>query len=100
MPSDAGSTPAVSILKQSVTTAINDFHEDLLISLRLEGLCFCLRVNHKERKVKRMGKYQLDKRSKVAAAKYQDGKKPTVSNKKERLNQLREAYLQKQQEKK
>ncbi|WP_215112989.1 alcohol dehydrogenase [Exiguobacterium sp. s63] len=47
-----------------------------------------------------MGKYQLDTRSKVAAAKYQDGKKPTVSNKKERLNQLREVYLQKQQEKK
>ena len=47
-----------------------------------------------------MGKYQLDTRSKVAAAKYQDGKKPTVSNKKERLNKLREAYLQKQQEKK
>lgn len=47
-----------------------------------------------------MGKYQLDARSKVAAAKYQDGKKPTVSNKKERLNKLREAYLQKQQEKK
>ncbi len=42
MPSDAGSTPAVSILKQSVTTAINDFHEDLLISLRLEGLYFLL----------------------------------------------------------
>ncbi|WP_031422879.1 hypothetical protein [Exiguobacterium sp. NG55] len=47
-----------------------------------------------------MGKYQLDTRSKVAAAKYQDGKKPTVSNKKERLNQLREAYLQKQKDKK
>ncbi|MGE6490769.1 alcohol dehydrogenase [Exiguobacterium sp. NPDC077395] len=47
-----------------------------------------------------MGKYQLDTRSKVAAAKYQDGKKPTVSNKKERLNKLREAYLQKQQDKK
>ncbi|WDH75123.1 alcohol dehydrogenase [Exiguobacterium marinum] len=47
-----------------------------------------------------MGKYQLDTKSKVAAAKYQDGKKPTASNKKERLNQLREAYLQKQQEKK
>lgn len=29
-----------------------------------------------------MGKYQLDMKSKVAAAKYQDGKKPAVSNKK------------------
>lgn len=48
MPSDAGSTPAVSILKQSVTTAINDFHEDLLISLRLEGLCFWLKPQRKE----------------------------------------------------
>lgn len=47
-----------------------------------------------------MGKYQLDTKSKVAAAKYQDGKKPAVSNKKEKLNQLREAYLQKKNEKK
>ena len=47
-----------------------------------------------------MGKYQLDKRSKVAAAKYQDGKKPAVSNKKDKINQLREAYLQKKSEKK
>ena len=47
-----------------------------------------------------MGKYQLDNKSKVAAAKYQDGKKPAVSNKKEKINQLREAYLKKQQEKK
>lgn len=46
-----------------------------------------------------MGKYQLDTKSKVAAAKYQDGKKPTVSNKKEKINQLREAYLQKQKDK-
>ncbi|TCI80927.1 alcohol dehydrogenase [Exiguobacterium sp. SH0S1] len=47
-----------------------------------------------------MGKYQLDHKSKVAAAKYQDGKKPAISNKKEKLNQIREAYLQKQTEKK
>lgn len=47
-----------------------------------------------------MGKYQLDTKSKVAAAKYQDGKKPSVSNKKDKLNQLREAYLQKKNEKK
>lgn len=47
-----------------------------------------------------MGKYQLDTKSKAAAAKYQDGKKPTVSNKKDKINQLREAYLQKQKEKK
>ncbi|WP_251132854.1 hypothetical protein, partial [Exiguobacterium sp. s7] len=32
--------------------------------------------------------------------KYQDGKKPAVSNKKDKLNQLREAYLQKKNEKK
>ncbi|WP_404354279.1 alcohol dehydrogenase [Exiguobacterium aurantiacum] len=47
-----------------------------------------------------MGKYQLDTKSKVAAAKYQDGKKPAVSNKKDKINQLREAYLQKQKDKK
>lgn len=47
-----------------------------------------------------MGKYQLDNRSKVAAAKYQDGKKPAVSNKKDKINQIREAYLQKKNEKK
>lgn len=47
-----------------------------------------------------MGKYQLDKRSKAAAAKYQDGKKPAVSNKKDKINQIREAYLQKKNEKK
>ncbi|WP_404284931.1 alcohol dehydrogenase [Exiguobacterium aurantiacum] len=47
-----------------------------------------------------MGKYQLDTKSKVAAAKYQDGKKPAVSNKKDKINQIREAYLQKKNEKK
>lgn len=47
-----------------------------------------------------MGKYQLDTKSKVAAAKYQDGKKSAVSNKKDKINQLREAYLQKKNEKK
>ncbi|WP_214760597.1 alcohol dehydrogenase [Exiguobacterium sp. s146] len=47
-----------------------------------------------------MGKYQLDTKSKVAAAKYQDGKKPSVSNKKDKINQIREAYLQKQKDKK
>lgn len=46
-----------------------------------------------------MGKYQLDTKSKVAAAKYQDGKKPAVSNKKDKVNQIREAYLQKKNEK-
>ena len=47
-----------------------------------------------------MGKYQLDTKSKVAAAKYQDGKKTAISNKKDKINQIREAYLLKQQEKK
>lgn len=46
-----------------------------------------------------MGKYQLDEKSKALAAKYQDGKKPAVSNKKEKLNQIREAYLKKKKEK-
>ena len=47
-----------------------------------------------------MGKYQLDTKSKVAAAKYQDGKKPAISNKKDKINQIREAYLQKKNDKK
>ncbi|TCI73375.1 alcohol dehydrogenase [Exiguobacterium sp. SH0S7] len=47
-----------------------------------------------------MGKYQLDHKSKVAAAKYQDGKKTAVSNKKEKINQIREAYFQKKNDKK
>lgn len=47
-----------------------------------------------------MGKYQLDTKSKVAAAKYQDGKKPAVSTKKDKINQIREAYLKKKNEKK
>lgn len=76
------------------------FNEDLLISLRLEGLCILKSNSSKGRQVNQMGKYQLDNKSKVAAAKYQDGKKPAVSNKKEKINQLREAYLKKQQEKK
>lgn len=46
-----------------------------------------------------MGKYQLDDKSKALANKYQDGKRPAVSNKKEKLNQIREAYLKKKQEK-
>lgn len=54
----------------------------------------------KWKQVNQMGKYQLDTKSKVAAAKYQDGKKPAVSNKKNKINQIREAYLQKKNDKK
>lgn len=46
-----------------------------------------------------MGKYQLDDKSKALAAKYQDNSKPAISNKKEKLDQIREAYLKKKQEK-
>ncbi|MFC4355130.1 alcohol dehydrogenase [Chryseomicrobium palamuruense] len=46
-----------------------------------------------------MGKYQLDEKSKALAAKYQNGKRPATSNKKEKLDQIREAYLKKKQEK-
>jgi len=46
-----------------------------------------------------MGKYQLDDKSKVAAAKYQDKNKPAVSTKKQKLDQIREDFLKKKQEK-
>ncbi|EIT87164.1 hypothetical protein A374_02884 [Fictibacillus macauensis ZFHKF-1] len=44
-----------------------------------------------------MGKYQLDQKGKVAVAKYHEKNQPVKGDKKERLEKMRAAYLNKKQ---
>ncbi|WP_313894455.1 hypothetical protein [Psychrobacillus sp.] len=44
-----------------------------------------------------MGKYQLDTKSKVAVAKYQEKHKPAKFDKKQQIEKIRAEYLEKKQ---
>lgn len=49
--------------------------------------------------MKKMGKYQLDAKSKTAVAKYHEKNQPSKFDKKQHLEKLRAEYLKKKQEK-
>lgn len=44
-----------------------------------------------------MGKYQLDTKGKMAVTKYHEKNKPAQFDKKQQLDKIREAYLEKKQ---
>ena len=46
-----------------------------------------------------MGKYQLDSKGKAAVAKYHEKNKPAQFDKKQQIDKLRAAFLEKKQEK-
>lgn len=50
-----------------------------------------------EKKVNNMGKYQLDTKGKAAVTKYHEKNKPAQFDKKQQLEQLRAAYLERKQ---